>query len=125
MSVIQYYYVGPYAEWLVLPTQEPQDPSTLTGDALFYNPYDGFIVEIDGVQHYRRCFFPSHEDRPRRPLRTLYVDGPWIGAEDWAQVVPEKEIAWFAKAYRKELQGLGRFYRKQPTLRWGLIAWIR
>jgi hypothetical protein len=120
----QYVYIGPFAEWVVTPDIDNREGNiyTLIDNALMSTGGYGFDVEVDGVPHIQRCFIPNKE-RPGQPRRTMFILNDCEAAEDWTSVSHEKEIAWFITKFKKELKALAKHYGKQPTIRWGLVAW--
>jgi hypothetical protein len=123
MSLMQSKYLGPFAEWVVSPDMKAGDTIyTLTGGALSCTPDAGFEVEVNGILQIRRCLIPD-EDRPGQPERTMFFTDACV-AEDLSAVTPRHEINWFLARFNKELGVVANHYGKQPSIRWGLVAWV-
>jgi hypothetical protein len=131
-----YVFVGPYAEWqspvIVHMPEDEADPEgwseLLDGGALHWNiSYDSAVppqVTLRGKQVYQYCCMPR-ADRRGRPrdhiLLVLNANHQPHLAVNWAGVDSEREVAWFSRAFSKELSKLAQLFGRPPKMSWGLV----
>jgi hypothetical protein len=131
-----YVFIGPYAEWLsrdiVHIPEDEADPDgwgeLLDGGALHWNiSYASALPpRIMRRAHptYQYCRMPR-EDRRGRPrdhmLLILNANQHPQLAVSWVGLDSKREIEWFARAFRKELDKLTRLFGHSPRMDWGLV----
>jgi hypothetical protein len=131
-----YVFVGPFAEWLspsiVHMPKDEADPDgwgeLLDGGALHWNiSYDTADppqVKRGRKQLYQYCCGPRAKRRgqPRdHMLLVLNADQQPHLTVDWAGVDSRREVEWFVRAYRRELDKLARLFGRPPAMGWGLV----
>lgn len=131
-----YVFVGPYAEWLshdiVHMPEDEADPGgwgeLLDGGALHWNISYGSAcppqITRRGKSVYQYCCMPREHRRgqPRdHMLLILNANQQPPLAVSWAGANSEREVAWFGRAFRKELGKLTRLFSRPPAMGWGLV----
>jgi hypothetical protein len=122
MSVERNFYVGPYAEWLVLPDEITKEFHQLVEGVLSTN--SGMDqppqVKVKRKLYHRFCFMPG-QSRPGEPD---WGPRSGDGAHDLRGVDMKAEIDWFATAFASEIASVADHLGRPPSFHWGVVAWM-
>ena len=121
MSLWQNLYLGPFAAFAVHPAATERLPEDEGGERLGWRSFHSHAS--DG----RAYYMPrgAAGESPKPASREMYFGGQpgWPWEPGLAEVVPDDEMAWFAREYAAELAEIGAALGSSPEFGWGLLSW--
>jgi hypothetical protein len=120
-----YYYVGPYAEWVVPAGAYDAPPFDSERDGLSRQDIgdDPPRVRRGGAVYEAHVYFPREpEPGSPRPMRAFGgASGVAVGV-DLGDADRAAEVAWFRGRYGPALAALAAYYGAAAEVRWGLVG---